>query len=149
MAVCLAGHDGSQVVGADPDVGGVGHTSGSVGHGVTQGSVGGSDSTISEGVASVAVASIAQVVAKTVRVTVVGIVSLGIGLSLSLSIGGPLAVVVAVGVMSVAVVRNISLGGRVKALGDWVQTCARSEGDTGVSIRITITKNIICNYPVS
>ena len=58
MAVCLAGHDGSQVVGADPDVGGVGHTTGSVGHGMTEGSVGGSDSTISEGVASIAVASI-------------------------------------------------------------------------------------------
>ena len=85
MAVCLAGHDGSQVVGADPDVGGVGHTSGSVGHGVTQGSVGGSDSTISEGVASVAVASIAQVVAKTVRISVSSVqegrVSLGIGIS--------------------------------------------------------------------
>ena len=68
MAVCLARHHSSQVVGADPDVAGVGHTSGSVGHGVTEGGVGGSDSTISEGVASVAVASIAQVVAKTWRV---------------------------------------------------------------------------------
>ena len=69
MAVCLARHDSSQVVGADSDVAGVGHTSGSVGHGVTEGGVGGSDSsTISEGVASVAVASIAQVVAKTWRV---------------------------------------------------------------------------------
>merc|ERR1712001_89843 len=60
--------------------------------------------------------------------------------SLGFFIGRPLAVVVSVGVMSVAVVRNIALGGSVKALGDGVQTSARSEGDTGVSIRIAITK---------
>ena len=68
-----------------------------------------------------------QGISLTVRVTVVAIESLGLGLGLSLSIGGPLAVeggmCVAVGVMSVAVVRNISLGGSVKALGDGVQTC--------------------------
>ena len=66
VAVCLAGDDGSQVVGADPDVGGVGDSSGGVGHGVSQGSVGGGDSTVvSEGVSSVAVSGIAQVVSQT------------------------------------------------------------------------------------
>merc|ERR550519_2447222 len=52
----------------------------------------------------------------------------------------PLAVVVTIGVMSVPVVRNISLSGSIESLGDWVQTGAGSEGDTGVSIRITITE---------
>ena len=70
--------------------------------------IGGSD------VGALAVAVVAEVAA--VVATIAG---------LGLSISRPLAVVVSVGVMSVAVVRNISLGGRVKALGDWVQTCKK------------------------
>ena len=58
--------------------------------------------------------------------------SLGLSLSISLSISGPLSVVVTIGtinVMSVAVVRNIALGGGVKSLGDWVQTCKKNNNN--------------------
>ena len=62
----LAGNHSSEVVGADTDVGGVGHTPGSVGHSVAKGGVGGGDtSSVGVRVASVAISSIAQVVAKT------------------------------------------------------------------------------------
>ena len=52
----------------------------------------------------------------------------------------PLAVVVAVGVVSVSVVRNISLGGSVQALGDGVQSSAGAKRHTSVGIGITVTK---------
>merc|ERR1719445_1351938 len=91
-------------------------------------------------VSSVSISSIAKVVSQTVRVAIGSIEEGGVSLGISLSLSLPLSVVVTIGMMSVSVVRDISLGGGIKSLSDRVQTGARSEWDTSVSIRVAITE---------
>merc|ERR1719445_1611292 len=91
-------------------------------------------------VSSVSISSIAKVVSQTVRVAIGSIEEGGVSLGISLSLSLSLSVVVTIGMMSVSVVRDISLGGGIKSLSDGVQTSARSEWDTSVSIRVAITE---------
>merc|ERR1719350_279735 len=83
----------------------------------------------------------------------VGSISIGVssiedsGISFGLSISRPLAVVPVYPVVSISVVGAISLGGGVKALGDWVKSGAGAEGN--ISIGVGISKATIVSIGIS
>ena len=111
MAEALAGDLGAEVVGAHAHIGGVGHTASSVGHSVAEDVVGGGDaSTVGQtiGVSSVAKGTIA-VGSEAIGISIGTIQDSGISLSLCLGLGisGPLAIVVSMAGIRVAIAVSV------------------------------------------